>query len=120
MPNIIDVTAEYDQERGIAIQVSDTGIGIEAEKLDSVFEPFTQIDSALSRQHNGTGLGLSVVKAIMERHEGTVEIRSTLGISTEVTVIFPPDRVIILEVPQRVDDINESEHQLRAPPRAVA
>lgn len=90
----IEVAAWVDVEGGIRVRVTDTGIGIEADRLASVFEPFTQIDSALSRKHNGSGLGLSVVKAIVERHNGSVALRSTVGIGTAVTVIFPPDRVV--------------------------
>jgi PAS domain S-box-containing protein len=91
----IEVAAWVDVEGGIRVRVTDTGIGIEADRLASVFEPFTQIDSALSRKHNGSGLGLSVVKAIVERHNGSVALRSTVGIGTAVTVIFPPDRVVL-------------------------
>ena len=47
----------------------------------------------ISRKYQGTGLGLPIVKAIMELHQGVVELKSTEGIGTEVTVIFPPDRI---------------------------
>jgi PAS domain S-box-containing protein len=90
----IDVVGRFDRETGVTIRFIDTGIGIEPEKLNVVFEPFRQIDSALSRKHNGTGLGLPIVKAIMEQHEGRVELKSTVGSGTEVSVIFPPERVI--------------------------
>ena len=74
--------------------VADTGIGIPESDLERVLKPFEQVDSSLSRQHQGTGLGLPLVKAIMELHGGRLEMKSELGVGTEVTVIFPPVRVL--------------------------
>jgi PAS domain S-box-containing protein len=88
----ISVVCRFDPHTGLIIKVNDTGIGISPEHLDRVFEPFRQIDSQLSRKHHGTGLGLPIVKAIMELHQGAVELKSTKGHGTEVTVIFPPQR----------------------------
>ena len=114
----IEVIGELNEQGGITVRVTDTGIGIESEKLGSVFEPFMQIDSALSRQHDGSGLGLSVVKAIMERHNGAVEIRSAVGIGTEVVVLFPPERAVVMEPSQPVDGINKLQ-QLVITPSAI-
>jgi PAS domain S-box-containing protein len=96
----ISMLARFDAQSGLTIGVSDTGIGIAAENLDRVFEPFVQIDSKLNRIHQGTGLGLSIVKAFMELHEGAVELKSSKDNGTQVTVIFPPDRVIADHSPQ--------------------
>ncbi|HTV89593.1 MAG TPA: PAS domain-containing sensor histidine kinase, partial [Stellaceae bacterium] len=63
---------------GLRITVADTGIGIAAEDIDRVVQPFVQVDSSFARQHHGTGLGLPAVKAIMELHGGRIELRSTL------------------------------------------
>ena len=90
----IDIVGRFHSETGVVVRVIDTGVGIKPENLNSVFEPFMQVESALSRKHNGTGLGLPVVKAIMALHQGTVELKSTVGSGTEVTVIFPPDRAV--------------------------
>ena len=76
------------------ITVADTGIGIAPENLQRVFEPFVQIDNSLSRQQPGTGLGLPAVKAIMELHGGSLELRSVVGVGTEATAIFPPERAV--------------------------
>jgi signal transduction histidine kinase len=90
----IEVAGQYDAMTGLALTVSDTGIGIAGEDLDRVLEPFVQVDSSLSRQHQGTGLGLPLVKAIMELHGGSVAMRSEVGVGTKVTVTFPPERAV--------------------------
>jgi len=91
----IDVVGQHDPENGITIRIIDTGIGIDPGKLRSVFEPFMQIDNALSRKHSGTELGLSIVKAIMEHHNGSVELTSDVGQGTEAIVVFPAERVVL-------------------------
>ncbi|WP_119422855.1 ATP-binding response regulator [Desertibaculum subflavum] len=89
----IQVIVALDEAGRCRVTVSDTGIGIAAEHLEKVFEPFSQVDSSLSRQHAGTGLGLPLVKALMELHGGTVALESRLGEGTSVTVAFPADRM---------------------------
>ena len=90
----ITISARFDPEDGLAITVADTGIGIPETDLDRVLKPFEQVDSSLSRQHQGTGLGLPLVKAIMEMHGGRLRLRSEFGVGTKVTVVFPPERVL--------------------------
>jgi signal transduction histidine kinase len=90
----ITISGAYDPEDGLAITVTDTGIGIAEADLERVLKPFEQVDSSFSRQHQGTGLGLPLVKAIMEMHGGRLRLRSELGAGTAVTVVFPPDRVL--------------------------
>jgi signal transduction histidine kinase len=90
----IMISARWTLERGLALTVADTGIGIPQSDLERVLKPFEQVDSSLSRQHQGTGLGLPLVKAIMELHGGRLELKSELGVGTEVTVTFPPERVL--------------------------
>ncbi|MFM1841522.1 MAG: hypothetical protein RLZZ490_253, partial [Cyanobacteriota bacterium] len=63
----------------IHFTVIDSGIGISPENLDKLFQPFMQIDSALNRQHAGTGLGLALVKRIVELHGGVMEVASVVG-----------------------------------------
>jgi len=91
----IDISGHFDAGLGLALTVADTGIGIPAEHLKRVLEPFEQVDSSLSRQHQGTGLGLPLVKAIMELHGGSLQLDSTVGVGTRVTVLFPPERAVI-------------------------
>jgi signal transduction histidine kinase len=90
----ITISARWDAATGIAVTVADPGIGIPEADLDRVLKPFEQVDSSLSRQHQGTGLGLPLVKAIMEMHGGRLELNSELGVGTRVSVIFPPARVL--------------------------
>ncbi len=73
----------------VRISVSDNGPGIDREHLSRVTERFYRVDAARSRESGGTGLGLAIVKHIVERHRGTLQIRSTVGEGTEVVVRLP-------------------------------
>ncbi|MBS1240997.1 MAG: phoR [Gemmatimonadetes bacterium] len=75
--------------RGIALSVSDTGIGIGREHLLRIFERFYRVDPARSREGGGTGLGLSIVKHMVEGHGGRVSAASELGKGTTITCWFP-------------------------------
>ncbi len=82
-------------DRGeISISVSDTGIGIAAEEIPRVLQPFRQVDSALNREYEGTGLGLSLAKSLVELHGGRLELESELGAGTIVTAVFPGERIV--------------------------
>jgi signal transduction histidine kinase len=96
----VTVYAAADRE-GLTLMVKDNGVGIPADRLDDVFEPFTQADNSLSRQHEGTGLGLPITKALIELHDGTIEISSVVGEGTQVTVQFPATRLRYPESPAR-------------------
>ena len=73
----------------VRLSVSDNGPGIPREHLRRVTERFYRVDAARSRESGGTGLGLAIVKHIVERHRGTLDIRSSLGEGTEVVVRLP-------------------------------
>jgi signal transduction histidine kinase len=72
--------------------VSDTGIGIAEDDLDTALAPFSQVDNAQQRIHDGTGLGLPISRALAELHGGTLDLESDLGIGTTVTVRLPSER----------------------------
>jgi signal transduction histidine kinase len=79
---------------GLAIEVCDTGIGIAAGDIPKVLTPFGQVDSKVSRQHEGTGLGLPLVKHLAELHGGTLNLASELNVGTTVTVLLPARRIV--------------------------
>ncbi|WP_193370210.1 PAS-domain containing protein [Pelagibius marinus] len=78
---------------GAGFQVADTGIGIAEDDLERMLEPFTQVESGLSRKHEGTGLGLPLSRALIEVHGGELKLESTLGEGTTITVALPQARV---------------------------
>jgi signal transduction histidine kinase len=102
----ITITGGWRLETGVTVTVADTGIGIAEADLDRVLKPFEQVDSSFSRQHQGTGLGLPLVKAIMEMHGGTLELKSELGVGTQVTVTFPPERVLLQCALEEADSLD--------------
>jgi len=84
----IDVTGRGNG-RSVTVIVTDYGPGIPREHLPRVTERFYRVDAARSRESGGTGLGLAIVKHIVERHRGSLDIRSTIGIGTSVSVSLP-------------------------------
>lgn len=87
------VSALVAEDGCYVIKVTDSGIGIPPEYLDTIMQPFVQVESGMSRNYEGTGLGLSLVKSMVELHGGTVSIDSAPGTGTTVTVRFPAERV---------------------------
>jgi PAS domain S-box-containing protein len=73
----------------IVISVKDTGIGIPEDKLQVVFERFKQVDKTFTRNHEGSGIGLSLVKSFVEMHEGIISINSELGQGSEFIIKLP-------------------------------
>ena len=71
------------------LQIADTGVGIPEEAIERVFERFYRVDKARSRQSGGSGLGLSIAKAMVERNDGTIAVSSQEHIGTIFTVTFP-------------------------------
>jgi signal transduction histidine kinase len=84
---------------GIAITVADNGIGMSEEQLARALQAFGQVDSALTRAAEGTGLGLNVTKALSELHGGRLEIRSAPGKGTEAIVRLPASRLLTAPPP---------------------
>ncbi|RDW21591.1 two-component system histidine kinase PnpS [Oceanobacillus chungangensis] len=99
--NLIDNAINYTPENGhiylkvekqeeyVHINVSDTGIGIDKEKIPRIFERFYRVDKARSRNTGGTGLGLAIIKHIVEVHEGEIEIESEVNKGTSMHVYLP-------------------------------
>lgn len=72
----------YDLESQILIEVSDNGVGIEEKHLKHLFDRFYRVDTSRSRKIGGSGLGLSIVKHIIEAHNQTINVRSTIGLGS--------------------------------------
>ncbi|GAA0182861.1 hypothetical protein SH2C18_51540 [Clostridium sediminicola] len=87
-------------ENNVMISVKDTGVGIPEKKLDNIFERFVQADKSFSREKEGSGIGLSLVKSIIEGHGGNISVNSEVGHGTEFNINLPVK--VILE-----DDSNE-------------
>jgi PAS domain S-box-containing protein len=85
----LEVLGQATPEPSIQLVVWDTGIGIPPEALDQIFHPFVQIDSRLARQHEGTGLGLALVRQMVELHNGTITVESQVERGSRFTVTLP-------------------------------
>jgi signal transduction histidine kinase len=90
----VSVGASMEPGGGIVLYVHDTGIGIPADDLERVFEPFMQLDSSLDRRYQGAGLGLYVSRALVAGHGGELTLRSKPGAGTQAEVRLPADRLI--------------------------
>lgn len=90
-------------EEDIYITVEDTGIGISSDKLETIFDKFTQADSSINRKYGGTGLGLSITKNFVEMMKGKISVESIVGNGTSFTVYLPLalKRIIAEEVPKQ-------------------
>ena len=97
----VEISSELQPGVGLLIVVRDTGIGIAKNDIPRVLEPFVQVESSLSRRHEGTGLGLPLVDALTRLHGGQLRIESNLGVGTVVTVTFPPHRVLPASQPAK-------------------
>ena len=99
--NLCDNAIKYNKEGGsvkvtvtdkdseVIVSVKDTGIGIPQEHLDRIFERFYRVDKSHSKEVGGTGLGLSIVKHAVKIHDAKVDVTSTVGEGTTITVAFP-------------------------------
>ena len=85
----IVLAARQDRNQFIEISVQDTGIGIPPDQIERIMRPFEQIDSDYCRAEGGTGLGLALIKGLMDLHGGTVHIDSEPDVGTRVVVRFP-------------------------------
>jgi PAS domain S-box-containing protein len=103
------------QGSDVVVSVTDTGVGIPASQLDRIFEIFTQIDRTLERAQGGLGIGLMLVKRLVELHGGTVTARSEgLGRGTEFVVRLP----VIVDMPEAISS-QPTPEPTNASPRRV-
>jgi len=79
----------YDRDENIEISVRDTGAGIPKDKIDVIFKRFHQVDMSLTREYEGSGIGLSLVKALVEMQGGTISVESEYGKGSEFIIKLP-------------------------------
>jgi PAS domain S-box-containing protein len=90
----VDICVRLDDEQAIVLSVADTGIGMAPEDIPRALSPFRQLESSWDRKYDGIGLGLPLVKALVELHGGSLQIESAPGIGTTVFALFPPSRTV--------------------------
>ncbi|SOC35508.1 signal transduction histidine kinase [Rhizobium subbaraonis] len=103
--------------RDLVLSVSDTGIGIPAEKLDLIGQPFVQVENEYTRKYEGTGLGLSLVKGLVALHGGTFVIHSDPGEGTRITITIPADGAAAAGAGETGAVVNAGEFPPRLFPR---
>jgi signal transduction histidine kinase len=90
----VTLAAHLAADGSFVFEVSDTGIGIAAEDIPRAFAPFEQVDSRLSRQFEGTGLGLPLSDGFVKLHGGHLKLESQPGVGTKAIVRLPASRVL--------------------------
>ena len=100
----------YDKGENIIISIKDTGIGIQNDKLDIIFDRFRQVDRSLTRKQEGSGIGLSIVKSLVELHEGKISVLSEFGKGTEFIIELP---VKVITKDNSICEVFEDESQER-------
>ena len=86
----IAVSGALEADGGVALAVRDSGVGISHETITRLMRPFEQADNRFDVSHKGSGLGLSLVKGLMELHRGRLSIESRVGEGSVFTLHFPP------------------------------
>lgn len=130
--NLVGNAIKFTENGGVAIEVSrlasrddtgirlmflirDTGIGIPDDKLETIFDPFTQADGSLTRRFEGAGLGLSIVKRLCDLMGGSIAVISEIGKGTELNVVLPfqefEEPIPIL--PEKMPDFDKSKAERR-------
>lgn len=94
------------EDNHIVISVKDDGIGIPEEKQKNIFERFIQVDKSLSRNNEGSGIGLSLVKSLVEIHEGSIRVKSNLGKGSEFIIKIPVANINNEESEVKYTDVN--------------
>jgi signal transduction histidine kinase len=90
-----------DKEDSLLITIKDNGVGIPEDQLEVIFERFRQVDRSLTRNHEGSGIGLSLVKSLVEMHKGTIQVKSEYGKGSEFIIELP------VEILSETAEVNE-------------
>ncbi len=100
---------ERDGRQFVQVSITDTGIGVPEDKLESIFEPFQQAENSPARQYEGTGLGLPIARKLIRKQGGEIWLVSEVGVGSTFSMIMPCD-----PLPQSAtagEEDNEAEAQ---------
>ena len=86
---VIEINYHVSNDKEVIFTIKDYGVGIPSDSVDRLTERFYRVDKGRSREQGGTGLGLSIVKHIMNRHEGKLEVKSSIGEGSQFSCVFP-------------------------------
>jgi len=115
----VTIEASLSAANAFIFQVRDTGIGMSEENIPTAFAKFRQIDSALNREFEGTGLGLPLARGLAELHGGTIGIESKLGHGTAVTVRLPSERTLDKTAAEMADEEQAGEADIQSTPAVL-
>lgn len=93
-----------DLDTEVMIIVQDTGVGIPSDKLDVIFQRFRQVDELLTRRAEGSGIGLSLVKSLVEAHKGTINVSSIEGVGSKFAITLP---ATVLQDNEKSDEVSD-------------
>lgn len=97
----------YDQKDEIIIEVEDTGIGIPKEEQNVIFDRFRQVERSLTRSHEGSGIGLSLVKSFVDMHDGSINVDSEQGKGSKFVIRIPAKTIYDLKSKEDFGVVNE-------------
>lgn len=106
----------YDKVDSIIISVKDTGLGIPTEKQSLIFNKFVQVDKSLSRNREGSGIGLSLVKELVTLHGGTIELEGDMGHGSDFRIELP---VILVNEEENLNKININTNEDKVERRKI-
>ena len=92
----------------VCIAVKDSGIGIPKDKVNIIFERFGQVDNSLSRQAEGTGIGLSLVKMLVESQGGLITVHSKVGCGSSFIIMFPAKKTKVSTVEPTINEFTDN------------
>lgn len=104
---LINIFLKSDKD-SLSITIQDNGIGIPTQDLEHLFQRFYTVNKEQSKRLGGSGLGLSIVKTIVQKHLGKIDLESTLGVGTTFTITIPKDIKEKLETAEKQEQQNRS------------
>lgn len=111
----VNVWISAKDNRIVRLRVEDSGIGMTPEQMQRIFDPFTQADSSISRRFGGTGLGMSIVKRLVELMQGDIVVDSAIGKGTCVTIELPLPAEPRIKMPVQTPDATPQPDSRRLP-----